>query len=117
MINFLISLSFVVFVLIVWFKTDAFIEYCKLLGLEKILLGYDSTDQQLTFPQYLYVKRLILTNNKIIHFIIKLITCPLCIGFWLSFLFGGLLLPFLFIPLLYICSLFVYLIFTKLLEY
>lgn len=117
MINFLYSLGFIVTILIVWFKTDAFVEYCKLFSLNKILFGYGTSEPQLTFPQYLYTKRLILSKNKVIRFYIKLITCPICVTFWLSLLFGGIFLSAISIPLLYVCSLFVYLIFTKLLEY
>jgi hypothetical protein len=117
MINFFYSLGFVVTILIVWFKTDAFVEYCKLIGFKKILFGYDSSGAQISFPQYLYTKRLSISKNKLIHFYIKLITCPVCINFWLSMIFGGLFLPVLFIPFLYVCNLLVYLILSKLLEY
>jgi hypothetical protein len=117
MINFLYSLGFTVSILIIWFKSDVYVEYCKLFGLNKFLFGYDSLESQLTFPQYLYTKRLIISKNKIIHFYIKLITCPICISFWLSLLFSFLFLSVLFTPLLYVCTLFVYLVIVKLLEY
>jgi len=58
MIDFLYSLGFIVTFLIVWFQTDAFVEYCKVFGFKKILLGYENTE--LSFPQHLYSKRNVL---------------------------------------------------------
>jgi len=115
MLNFFYSLGFVVTFLIVWFQTDAYIEYCKVFGLKKFLFGYDESD--LTFPQYLYTKRNVFTKNKFILFYIKLITCPICLTFWLCLIPAFLLQNFLIVPLLYVCSLFVYLLFTKLLNH
>ena len=115
MLNFFYSLSFVTFLLIVWFKTDAFVQYCQLFGLKFLLLGYEENNN-LTFPQYLYTKRLI-TPNKYLQFYFKLISCPICLGFWISLVFGALFCSLLAVPAVYISSLFLYLIFSKLLEY
>lgn len=116
MLNFLYSVGFVVFILIVWFQTNAFSEYCKLFGLNFLLFGYDTTDSQLTFPQYLYSKRHVITKNKYIRFYIDLITCPLCLTFWICLIVAGLFHLFISVPLLYVTSLFSYLLFTKLLN-
>lgn len=71
--------------LVVWFKTDAFIEYARLLGVTKELrvdeyFVYNETlDQQLTYPEYLlecYGR----------YFLIRLITCEVCLSIWLGFL-------------------------------
>ena len=115
MINFLYSLGFITTFLIVWFQTDAFVEYCKVFGLKKFLFGYDNPE--LTFPQYLYSKRNVFCKNRFSLFYIKLITCPICLSFWLCLISGTIIHNFLAIPLLYVTSLFVYLIFSKLLNH
>jgi hypothetical protein len=71
-------------IMIVWFKTTAFVEYAQLLGIKFLLFGYNEDSNNLTFPQYLYVKSKVLFNNSICKFIVALITCPLCLAFWLS---------------------------------
>jgi hypothetical protein len=115
MIDFLYSLGFIVTFLIVWFQTDAFVEYCKVFGFKKILFNYEFSE--LTFPQYLYSKRNILCKTKISLFYIKLITCPVCLSFWLCLIAGTIINNFLIIPLLYVTSVFVYLVFSKLLNH
>jgi len=112
MFSFLYSLSIILTVLIVWFKTDAFVEYCKVLNLKFLLFNYNSLE--LTFPQYLYTQRNVLFKHPITIFFIKIITCPFCLSFWLC-LFASVVItnPLATFPL-YICSLFLYLLFGKL---
>jgi hypothetical protein len=89
-------------VMVVWFKSGAFVEYVQLFGLKTLLLGYDKDPNNLTFPQYLYVKSKSLFKCSICRFLIALITCPLCLAFWLCIgaacLYGTILLT----PLFYI---------------
>lgn len=95
-------------IMIVWFKSSAFVEYCTLLGVKKILLGYDKDPNNLTFPQYLYIQSRTLFKCRICKFIIALVTCPLCLAFWFSIgaacLYGNALLT----PLFYITVLISY---------
>ena len=106
--------AFIVTILIVWFKTDAFAEYCKLLGLKKILLGYDyQNDKHLSFPQYFYIKSKQCTKCQICKFLISLVTCPLCIALWLSLIGACLISSFIITPMVYIASLFVYFLIEK----
>ncbi len=113
MFPFLYSLSIILTILIVWFKTDAYIEYCKIFKLDFLLLGYDQPE--LSFPQYLYTKKYTLFKSPLVIFFIKLITCPFCLSFWLC-LFASLIIsnPLASFPL-YVCSLFLYLLLGKLL--
>jgi len=94
--------------MIVWFKSGAFVEYCNLFGFKKLLLGYDKDPNNLTFPQYLYVKSRTLFKCSACRFLIALITCPLCLAFWLcvgaACLYGSILLT----PLFYITVLISY---------
>ena len=75
---------FVLTIMIVWFKSGAFVEYCNLFGLKFLLLGYDKDPNSLTFPQYLYVKSRILFKCSVCRFLVSLITCPMCLSLWLS---------------------------------
>ena len=99
------------FVLIIWFNTEAFVEYSHLLKIKwfkvKDYLIAKETDFTLTYHSYLLQKH----NN----FFTRLITCPFCLNFWLillgKFIFGYLFLE---IPTIYVTSLITYFIFNKL---
>jgi hypothetical protein len=101
--------------MIVWFKSGAFVEYAQLFGLKTLLLGYDKDPNNLTFPQYLYIKSKSLFKSSICKFIIALMTCPLCLAFWLSIgaacLYGTILLT----PLFYIVVLISYFLIDRIL--
>ena len=102
----------VVLTLILWFKTDAFVEYVRLFGLSKIF-KVDTFDKEfesnfeLTYHSYLRMKH----NN----FFTRLITCPICLACWA-------ILPILFIfgvgqySLYVVVILSIYYLFTKLMS-
>jgi hypothetical protein len=102
-------------IMVVWFKSSAFVEYCNLFKLKNLLFGYDKDPNNLTFPQYLYIKSGSLFKCPICKFLIALITCPLCIAFWLcigaSCLYGTILLT----PLFYITVLVGYFLLERIL--
>lgn len=99
------------FLLIIWFNTEAFVEYSHILKLKwfKIYdyLNAKETDFTLSYHSYLLQK-----HNS---FFIRLITCPFCLNFWLiligKFIFDY---SFLEIPTIYVTSLITYFIFNKL---
>lgn len=95
-------------IMIVWFKSSAFVEYCNLFGFKKLLLGYDKDPNNLTFPQYLYIKGRFLFECTICKFIISLITCPLCLAFWLSLAAACIYSSILLTPIFYITVLICY---------
>ena len=100
--------SVVVAILLVWFKTDAFVEYLKIVGIKKLFTDYDLKTNYFNFSNYLDGEFYNITENKYIRFVLKIITCPKCVSFWLCvlvFFFGGLVEL---IPLGYVCSLFSY---------
>ena len=72
---------------IIWFYTDWFVYYAQLFGFaEKIRLDYASylvNQPDKFFADYLYELSLT-SDNKWIKFILKLISCPFCLIFWLS---------------------------------
>ena len=108
--------ALIVTIMIIWFNSGAFPVYCKTLGLNKLLVGYDKNTDGLTFTQYLYVKRNILFKSPACLFLIELITCPLCLGVWLSIFGAGIFLHYTFIPTVYLTVLAVYFLFNRFLS-
>jgi hypothetical protein len=99
--------------LVVWFKTDAFVEYVKLFKLSRRFSVDDfeekySSDFELTYHDYLRKYK----NS----FLIRLVTCPICLTVWL-------LIPTFFVKyslgeysLNVLTSLFIYYLFSKLMR-
>lgn len=92
-------LAFLVsFLLFVWNETDFFVEYCKLFGLwglfnigryEDYKEHGDDSEESLGFGSSVpiesldisYLDYLLLKHDS---FFVRLITCPICLGFWLN---------------------------------
>lgn len=77
----LIGCPLITSVLLVWFKTEAWHEYSKLFHIATQLAKNFETEQlndmTITYIQFL-------RKNYHQHFIIRLITCPICLSFWLA---------------------------------
>jgi hypothetical protein len=86
------------YALFVWFRTNAFVEYITLFKLDSFF--YVSQYNELASNGYSEGYVLFLKEYFYDNFFIRLVTCPICLGFWLGLLillfFGGsiLLLPF-----------------------
>jgi len=101
----IINLSCLSFlILIVWFKSDAFVEYCKLLNLR--FIGFidlyehqKSQDFSLTYHHFLM--------KNFNCFFVRLITCPICFGVWISFLVSLFLSP-IYMPIIFVISYMLY---------
>ena len=80
-------------ILIIWFKTDLIYHYCKLFRLfkefQKNYSEYIITQPGSYFPDYL--NNCYSGDNNIIIFFLSLLSCPFCLGFWLSI---GAMYPF-----------------------
>lgn len=108
----ILASSLSAFGLFIWFKTNFLYEYAKLFKLNKFKLiqEYESFIKvtQLNFSEFLGFKN---------GFLYKLISCPLCLNFWLNlfliFLFGFSLY---YIGLLYIISIIEYMILSLILS-
>lgn len=99
-------------ILIIWFRTDAFLEYCRLFKLNFIsnYKDYDEkrhNDVSLTYHSYLRQY-----HNT---FFIRLITCPICINFWIAALISPLLSNIMLFPVIFINSLILFTIVDRLL--
>lgn len=73
--------SLIAMLLLIWFRTEAFIEYCKLFHITNISFYEDyelkkAEDARLTYLTYLRQYH----NN----FFTRMITCPICLSFWIS---------------------------------
>jgi len=86
--------SFVAIPLILWFKTEVWYEYTKLfrIGFLSGAKKYEAAkmdDMTITYIQFL-------RKNHHKLFVIRLITCPLCMAIWFAFLtsilFGNIIL-------------------------
>jgi len=99
-----------VFLLVLWFNTEVFVEYFKFTGnlfkIREYILDKPN-DFSLTYHSFLL--------SKYNCFLTRLITCPLCFNFWLTFLFTFVFnYELILIPTIYILSLLIYFIFNKL---
>ena len=77
---FLHLVLFINVLLIVWFKTDAFLEYARLFRLTKVF-RIDKYDEEYNNDFTLDYHTFLLKEYKG-SFLIKLITCPICLIVW-----------------------------------
>jgi len=97
----LIQIFWVVFILFIWFNTDAFIQYGKLLKLDKITKinlweSYRLTNPKITYLEYLSIKHR--------GFFTKLITCKPCLNFWITLIICLLFDSLIQFPVIYMLS-------------
>jgi hypothetical protein len=103
---------FLALILILWFNTEVFVEYCNLLRLPffktKQYIEAKKQDCSLSYHTYL------LSRHNC--FFVRLITCPICFNFWmclLLYIFSDYMYLEEF-PFIFISSLLSYFIFNKL---
>ena len=90
--EFLSFVALYVLILVVWFKTEAFVEYAKLLGMSwGWIKEYDFVRQ--ADPKITYHKFLREYHDS---FLVRLVTCPVCASIWLGLVFGP--------PLVVVCG-------------
>jgi hypothetical protein len=75
-----LQIFWVIFLMFIWFKTDAFVQYVKLFKLSKITKvdlweSYRLSSPKITYLEYISVKH----NN----FFTKLLSCKPCFTFWI----------------------------------
>ena len=85
MFNLIVASLSVAYILIVLLKTNVFVEYCCLFGLSDWFYIPDYFNYRKTpINRLLYFEWLLMTFEN--SFFIKLITCPICLSFYLSLL-------------------------------
>jgi hypothetical protein len=109
--------------MLIWFKSDAFVEYAEVFGLSKILklenYQYEKfNNPYITYPLFLKTK---CGKNRFQRFLLKLIGCKLCTNIWASMVTGYILTFSLSSFIKYSCvisviSLFIFGIISKLLD-
>jgi hypothetical protein len=97
----LIQIFWVVFILFIWFNTDAFIQYGKLLKLDKLTKidlweSYRLTNPKITYLEYISIKHR--------GFFTKLITCRVCLNFWITLIICLLFDSLIELPVIYMLS-------------
>lgn len=95
----ILSIFLVTTVMLVWFKTDAFVEYFWFLPVSKEYKKMKKSHPEIDFMMFL--------TMTYTGFFVRLISCQYCTGFWLSVIMSLLTNP-IYIPIIYICSLVLY---------
>ena len=112
MMVFLINVScFISLVLLMFFRTDFWLEYTKIFRLNFLSFYKDYEEKRkkdATLTYHLYLR---LYHNC---FFVRLITCPICLSIWIGILFGF-ISHLVFIPIFVIGGLLLFTIIDKLL--
>lgn len=105
----LIQIFWIVFVLFIWFNTDAFIQYSKLIKLDKKFKISDWESYRLlskiSYQEYLALKHR--------NFFTKLVSCKPCLAFWISLIVLIIFSSLYYFPLIYILSYILYKLIDK----
>ena len=96
-----------------WFRTNSWLEYTRLFRLN-YLSKYKKYDEE--YKKDVSLEYLHFLRRDYDSFLIRLITCPVCLATWLGIISGLFFVPILFIPICILSSLFIFLIFDKLLD-
>jgi hypothetical protein len=106
----MLIIFYITFILLIWFRTNAWVEYTKLLRLN-FLSKYKEYEIATTNEP-------LLEYHTFLHryyncFLTRLLTCPICFSTWLGIIFGCFTYLVLF-PIYTILGLILYLIIDKL---
>ena len=71
--------------LLIWFRTDAFVEYSKILHLNSISFHKDFEEKHHNDASLTYIFYLRKYHNC---FLVRLITCPICLAIWIGICCG-----------------------------
>jgi hypothetical protein len=102
------------FLLIIWFKTEAIYEYCKYIPLLNKLFKFKEFQQFRCIQDEIYPNFLVIKYN---NFFTRLISCPKCINFWITLILIFFINSFFSLFIIYTLSLMLYNIYTILENY
>lgn len=97
----MLSIFWCIFLLFIWFKTDAFVNYGKLLGFSDKFKISDWEDYRILNPKISYLEYIFLKNR---NFLTKIISCVPCFLFWIAILVSLVLNSLFYYPITYILS-------------
>jgi len=106
----IITITWSIFILFIWFKTNAFVEYCKVLRLGKILKINNWEVYRLETTNLKYLEYISLKHK---NFITSLISCVDCILVWIVLINSIIFDTIYYYPITYIISYFLYKIIKK----
>jgi hypothetical protein len=106
MIMLLFLICFTTLILLIWFRTDAWIEYCKIFNVNYICKYKEYEEQKKEDLSLSYHKFLL--RNYYHLFFIRLITCPICFSVWVSFILSLIFWLPLYFPIISIFGLLLY---------
>jgi len=109
---FLISSS-AFLILVIWFKSEAFQEYCKIFYADKFFLIHDFEEKQKNDLTLDYHSYLLKDHDS---FFIRLITCPICFSVWITLILCFFFENFIAFPICNSIALITYYIFNKIAE-
>lgn len=69
-------------ILVIWFNTNAFVEYCYILNIEKLTKAEEFTNFNIDNNISLHYTGFLQLNYD--NFFTRLISCPICLCFWLN---------------------------------
>lgn len=78
---FIVAACLLALVLLVWFKTEAFVEYVKLIGLKNFFFVKDYEAHKDVMFDISYAEYLKKYKSG---FVTRLIGCPICLSVWLA---------------------------------
>lgn len=109
-VNFILSIFWINLFLFIWFKTDAFISYCKLFRLSRVFKIDDFENYKMLNPVADYLS-FIRINYK--NFFIKIITCVPCFLFWICVFILIIYKLIVLFPIVYLLSYSIYQLLNK----
>ena len=104
----------VALVLLLWFHTEAFIEYATFFGGNRFFHIDDFRKRQEKDPVLDWISYLQIYHDS---FFVRLITCQMCLSFWSLLLVCALTHNLILLPVCYILGLIIYKLTIKLLEW
>ena len=114
MIEFLFIPCLTAVVLLVWLHSEAFIEYATLFSGNRFFYIDDFREKQKEEPTLDWIMYLQLYHDS---FFIRLVTCQMCLSFWMALAICMLSHNLILLPICYILGLIIYKITIKLLEW
>jgi hypothetical protein len=104
-LSFVNQICFINFILVIWFHTEAFLEYIKLFRLNFLFRVNKFYEYKKINPTILYTDFLSIKNP---NFLSKLFSCPYCLNFWITLISCILYNNILYLPTIYLTSMIIY---------